>query len=100
MSGRHSRNFLKGLSNTMDKNTIVRKGWYYRRSPIFDENNQIGLIVKHPVCDIALVEKLKYSKKSDSWSIIDLYEETLVAEVLWNNSVVEKWPLLNLVEVK
>ena len=100
MSGRRLRNFLKGLSNTMTKNTIVRKGWYYRRSPILDANNLIGLIIAPPRHDVALVENLKYSKKSDTWSIVDLYEDTLVAEVLWNNSVVEKWPLLNLVEVK
>ena len=100
MSGQRSRNFLKGLSDTMTKNTVVKKGWYYRRSPILEESNLIGLIIEKPTYDVMLVEKLKYSKKDDTWSTLDLYEDTLAVNVLWSNSVVEKCPLINLVEVK
>ena len=84
----------------MTKNTIVKKGWYYRRAPILDENNLIGLIVEMPSMAQALVEKLQYSRKNDSWSIIDSYQDTLIASVLWNNNIVEECPLANLVEVK
>jgi len=84
----------------MTKNTVVKKGWYYRRSPIVEESNLVGLIIEKPIYDVALIEKLKYSKKNDTWTVLDLYEDTLTANVLWNNNIVEKCPLVNLVKVK
>ena len=84
----------------MTKNTVVKKGWYYRKAPIIEESNLIGLVISYPTYEVAVIEKLKYLKKNDTWTVKDSYEDTLIASVLWNNNVVEKCPLINLVEVK
>ena len=99
MCGQLSENFLTGLRSKMTINTMVKKGWYYRRSPIVQGNSPLGLIVQSPYWDWDWIEKLRYSKKSDSYSIEDIEDCTLVVEVLWEDNTVSRCPLANLVEV-
>ena len=84
----------------MSKNSIVQKGWYYRRSPIIQETSPIGIIIDAPVWSLALSEKLTYSKKTNSYSVVDIHDQTFTVNVLWNNNLVENCSLRNLVEVK
>lgn len=99
MSGQRSRNFSTNLSKKMNKNCIVKQGWYYRRSPIISCETMVGIIIKEPYWEEALIEKLKYSKKSNSYSIEDAHEYTYITEVLWNDNSVEICALKNLVKI-
>ena len=97
MSGRPSRNFLTVLSNRMTPNTMVTKGWYYRSSPIMCTENSIGIIINDPYWSLAITEKLRFSKKTKIYSIEDVYEDTMIADVLWNGNYIESIALKNLV---
>ena len=97
MSSLHSRNFLTKLSKKMSKNTIVKKGWYLRQSPIVDTECNVGIIVKDPYWSDSITEKLSYSKKSNSYSIEDTHEKTMIADVLWSDNFVESVSIKNLV---
>ena len=99
MSGQLSENFLTELRNKMTINTMVKKGWYYRRSPIIESDSPVGLIVDTPYWAIEWTEKLRYSKNSKSYSVEDIQDCTLVVNVLWDNNVVSQCPIANLVEV-
>ena len=81
----------------MTENTMVTRGWYYRNSPIRDDNSIPGLIVRGPTWDTVIVEKLKYSKQKDSFSINDVHKNTMTVDVLWNESEIETCPIENLI---
>ena len=83
----------------MTKSTIVKKGWYYRRSPIVDTESNVGIIIKDPYWSESITEKLNYSKTFNSYSIEDVYENTLIADVLWNNNFIESIAIKNLVVI-
>ena len=83
----------------MTKSTIVKKGWYYRRSPIVDTESNVGIIIKDRYWSESITEKLNYSKTFNSYSIEDVYENTLIADVLWNNNFIESIAIKNLVVI-
>ena len=81
----------------MIPNTMVTKGWYYRKSPIMCTENSIGIIINNPYWGLTIWEKLKFSKKTKIYSIEDVHEDTMMTDVLWNGNYIESIALKNLV---